>query len=336
MAKLNPQQKKAVTTTKGPLLIIAGAGTGKTSVISHRIAYIIDKKLAKPAEILALTFTEKAAGEMEDRVDVLVPYGYIDTWISTFHAFGDRILRENALDLGLSPDFRVLTKPEQVLFFQQNLFRFDLSYFRPLGNPTKFIGAILDHFSRIKDEDIAPAEYLKFAKNFKGDAKEAEKYQELARVFSQYEELKSQAGLLDFGDQIVLVLKLFRNYPKILASYQEKFKYILVDEYQDTNYAQNQIVKMLADRHKNICVCGDDDQSIYKFRGAAISNILEFKKNFPKLEQVVLTQNYRSSQAILDSAYKLIINNNPDRLEIKNKIIKVLKSSQKTFWSDDF
>ena len=330
LAKLNSQQRKAVETTEGPLLIIAGAGTGKTSVISHRIAHIIDKKLAKPAEILALTFTEKAAQEMEDRVDVLVPYGYIDTWISTFHAFGDRILRENALDLGLSPDFRVLTKPEQVLFFQQNLFRFDLSYFRPLGNPTKFIGAILDHFSRIKDEDVAPGEYLKFAKNLKGDAREAEKYQELARVFSQYEELKSQAGLLDFGDQIVLVLKLFRKYPKILAEYQEKFKYILVDQYQDTNFAQNQIVKILADKHKNICVCGDDDQSIYKFRGAAISNILEFKKNFPQAKQIVLTQNYRSSQAILDSAYKLIVNNNPDRLEVKNKIVKVLKSSKKS------
>jgi len=330
LAKLNSQQRKAVETTEGPLLIIAGAGTGKTAVISHRIAHIIDRKLAKPAEILALTFTEKAAGEMEDRVDVLVPYGYIDAWISTFHAFGDRILRENALDLGLSSDFRVLTKPEQVLFFQQNLFRFDLSYFRPLGNPTKFIGAILDHFSRIKDEDIAPSEYLKFAKDFKGDAKEVEKYQELARVFSQYEELKSQAGLLDFGDQIVLVLKLFREYPKILAEYQEKFKYILVDEYQDTNFAQNQIVKLLAQKHKNICVTGDDDQSIYKFRGAAISNILEFKKNFPQAQEIVLTQNYRSSQSILDSAYKLIVNNNPDRLEIKNKIVKVLKSLKKS------
>ena len=276
LAKLNPQQRKAVETTEEPLLIIAGAGTGKTSVISHRIAHIIDKKLARPSEILALTFTEKAAGEMEDRVDVLVPYGYIDTWISTFHAFGDRILRENALDLGLSPDFRVLTKPEQVLFFQQNLFRFDLSYFRPLSNPTKFIGAILNHFSRIKDEDIAPEEYLKFAKDFKGDAKEKEKYQELARVFSQYEELKSQAGLLDFGDQIVLTLKLFRKYPKILAEHQEKFKYILVDEYQDTNFAQNQNVKMLAGKHKNICVCGDDDQCLPP--GSLISTLTGKKK----------------------------------------------------------
>ena len=136
---LNSAQKKAVTTTDGPLLIIAGAGTGKTTVITHRIAYIIEKKLAKPSEILALTFTEKSAGEMEERVDVLVPYGYIDTWIATFHAFGNRVLQENAIDLGLPPDFRVMTRPQQVLFCHQNLFAFNLDYYRPLSNPTKFI-----------------------------------------------------------------------------------------------------------------------------------------------------------------------------------------------------
>ena len=150
---LNEEQREAVTTTKGPLLIIAGAGTGKTAVIARRIAYIIEKKLAKPSEILALTFTDKAAGEMEERVDILVPYGFIDTWISTFHAFGDRVLRENALEIGLSPDFKVLSRPQQVLFFQQNLFRFQLEYFRPLSNPTRFIGATLTFFSRLKDEN---------------------------------------------------------------------------------------------------------------------------------------------------------------------------------------
>jgi len=334
LQNLNTEQKEAVITTEGPLLVIAGAGTGKTTVIGHRIAYLIEKKLAKPAEILALTFTDKAAQEMEDRVDVLVPYGFIDTWISTFHAFGDRLLRENALELGLSPDFRVLTRAEQVLFFQQNLFHFDLSHYRPLGNPTKFIRAILDHLARVKDEDVTPEEYLKFAKSLKtDDQKEKEKQLELARVFGQYEELKSQAGLVDFGDQIVLTLKLFRQNAKILKEYQEKFKYILVDEYQDTNYAQNQIVKFLAARHQNICVTGDDDQSIYKFRGAAISNILEFVKNFPRAKQVVLTQNYRSTQAILDTAYKLVRHNNPDRLEIKNKIAKKLKSSKRAYGS---
>lgn len=161
---LNREQIEAVTTTQGPLLIIAGAGTGKTMVIARRVAYIIAKRLAKPKDVLALTFTDKAAQEMEERVDILVPYGYVDCWISTFHSFGDRILRENALELGFSPDFRILTRPEQVLFFQQNLFRFDLNYYRPLSNPTRFIQAIATLISRAKDEDVSPEEYFTFAK----------------------------------------------------------------------------------------------------------------------------------------------------------------------------
>ena len=338
LADLNHEQREAVTTTEGPLLIIAGAGTGKTTVIARRIAYIIEKKLAKPSEILALTFTDKAAGEMEERVDQLVPYGFIDTWISTFHAFGDRALRENALEIGLSPDFRVFSRPQQVLFFQQNLFRFDLEYWRPLSNPTKFIRAILDFFSRLKDENVGPAEFSQYVKhqltlskvegpNAKGEDKaEAKKYQELANAYEKYEKFKDEAGFLDFGDQVVKVIDLFKIRPKVLKSYQENFKYILVDEYQDTNFAQNELVKTLASDHKNICVVGDDDQSIYKFRGAAISNILEFKKNYARAKQVVLTVNYRSTQKILDSSYRLIRYNDPDRLEVQNKIDKKLKS----------
>jgi len=330
LKNLNPEQLKAVTTTEGPLLIIAGAGTGKTAVIAHRIAAIIEKKLAKPNQILALTFTDKAAGEMEERVDILVPYGFIDTWISTFHAFGDRILRDNALDIGLTPDFKVLSRPQQVLFFQQNLFRFQLDYFRPLSNPTKFISAILSFFSRLKDENVSPEEFTKFAREQKAKDEESKievkKYQELAQCFQSYERFKEEAGFLDFGDQVVKVIELFQKRPKILKNYQDQFKYVLVDEYQDTNYAQNELVKLLASRHKNICVVGDDDQSIYKFRGAAISNIMDFKKTYPKAVQVVLTQNYRSTQAILNSAYRLIRHNDPDRLEVQNKIDKKLKS----------
>lgn len=329
---LNPQQKEAVTTTQGPLLIIAGAGSGKTTVIARRIAYIIEKKLAKPSEILALTFTDKAAGEMEERVDILVPYGFIDTWISTFHAFGDRVLRDNAYDVGLSPDFKVLSRPQQVLFFSQNLFRFNLEYFRPLANPNKFINATLSFFSRLKDENIKPAELSRFAKRLTTNAKDEEskifasKYRELSLAYSNYEEFKEKAGLLDFGDQVIKTIELFKKRPAILKNYHKQFKYILVDEYQDTNFAQNELVKLLGSAHKNVCVVGDDDQSIYKFRGAAIDNILEFVKNFPKAKQVVLTQNYRSTQAILDSAYRLIRHNDPDRLEVKNKIDKKLKS----------
>lgn len=333
LKNLNQEQKEAVTTTEGPLLIIAGAGTGKTTVVARRIAYIIEKKLAKPSEILALTFTDKAAGEMEERVDQLVPYGFIDTWISTFHAFGDRVLRDHALEIGLSPDFRVMSKPQQVLFFQQNLFKFNLKYYRPLSNPTKFISAILSFFSRLKDENINPKEFEMFTEKLAKEAEdpetkeELEKLTELAKSYEIFEKLKDEAGFLDFGDQVTKVISLFNNHPQILKKYQDQFKYILVDEYQDTNYAQNLLVKLLSQKRRNICVVGDDDQSIYKFRGAAISNILEFVKDFKDAKQVVLKENHRSTQTILDSAYRLIRHNDPDRLEVQNKIDKKLTSA---------
>jgi len=335
---LNKQQKEAVTTSQGPLLVIAGAGTGKTTVITRRIAYLIEQKLAKPSEILALTFTEKAAGEMEERVDILVPYGYIDTWVSTFHAFGNRCLQENAIDAGLPPDFKVLTRPAQILFFQQNLFAFDLDYYRPLSNPTKFIEAMIAFISRCKDEDISPEQYLRYVEKLKTqkakgkiskeEKKELEieikRQEELAKMYQKYEDLKAAAGLVDFGDQVALTLRLFRNRPKILKAYREKFKYVLVDEFQDTNWAQNELVKVLAKPGDNVCVVADDDQSIYRFRGAAISNVLEFKKTYPKAKIVTLIENYRSTQSILDSAYRLIQHNNPDRLEVREKINKKL------------
>src|SRR3989344_8973110 len=338
---LNIQQKEAVTTTEGPLLIIAGAGTGKTTAITRRIAYLIEKKLAKPSEILALTFTEKAAGEMEERVDVLVSYGYIDTWIGTFHSFGNRVLQENAIDLVLSPDFKVLTRPSQILFFQQNLFAFKLSYYRPLSNPTKFIEAILQFISRCKDEDISPVDYKRYVRKFKktnprklGLTKkeweaEVERQEELANVYAKYEDLKTRAGLVDFGDQITLTLKLFREKPGVLKKYQQQLKYVLVDEFQDTNWAQNELVKLLAKPKDNVCVVADDDQSIYRFRGAAISNVLEFKKTYPKAKIVTLLENFRSGQPILDSAYRLIRHNDPNRLEVKENINKKLLAVSK-------
>lgn len=339
---LNKEQKEAVTHKKGPLLIIAGAGTGKTTVITRRIAYLIAKKLAKPNEILALTFTDKAAAEMEERVDVLVPYGFVDTWISTFHAFGDRILRNHAFELGLPPDFQVLTRPQQVLFILEHLFEFDLEQLRPLANPTKYIEALTDLFSRIKDEDISEEEYIKYAqkriresdktdKSDRSDKIEAKKELEVALAFKKYNELIHQAGCIDFGDQIVLTLKLFREKPHILKKYQQQFKYILVDEFQDTNYAQNELLKLLANgiKDKNVTVVADDDQSIYRFRGAAVSNVLDFTKNFPNTKIITLIQNYRSPQEILDAAYRLIRHNDPDRLEVKNKINKKLKAQKR-------
>ena len=336
---LNKEQKEAVTTTEDPLLIIAGAGTGKTTVITIRIAYLIAKKLAKPAEILALTFTDKAANEMEERVDVLVPYGFIDTWISTFHSFGARILRDHALELGIPPDFKILTRPQQILFFQQNLFNFPLEYYRPLGNPTKFFQALITFISRCKDEEITFKDLAKFTEKLKKKLKktkkpdekseikqEIEKFEELTKTFKKYEELKTQAGFLDFGDLIILTLALFRKFPKILKAYCEKFKYVLVDEFQDTNWAQLELLKLLVPPQKNICVVADDDQSIYRWRSASLYNIYEFQKIFKNCKIINLTTNFRSTQAILNAAYKLIQHNNPNRLEVQSKIPKKLKS----------
>ncbi len=336
LKSLNSEQKKAVTHKSGPLLIIAGAGTGKTTVITRRIAHLIDKKLAKSSEILALTFTEKAAAEMEERVDQLSPYGYTDMWISTFHAFGDRLLRDFSIDLGLPANFKVLTSTEQAIFMRENIYAFDLVQLRPIASPLTHIQAMLNHFSRLKDELIGPEEYLAWAeknleivksKKSEEDILEAEKYLELANAYQRYQDLMIQAGNLDFGDQIFLTHKLLKNNKKVLADSQKKFKFILVDEYQDTNFAQNEIVKLLASKDKNITVVGDDDQSIYRFRGASISNILDFTKSFKKCTQIVLNRNYRSTKQILDASYKLIQHNNPDRLEIKNKINKKLSST---------
>jgi DNA helicase-2/ATP-dependent DNA helicase PcrA len=330
---LNKEQEEAVIHKEGPLLIIAGAGTGKTTVITRRIAWLLSSGFAQTNEILALTFTDKAANEMQERVDILVPYGYTDIWISTFHAFGDRLLRENALVAGINPDFKVLTRPESAVFFREHLFEFVLSYYRPLSDPTRFIEALISLFSRAKDEDVSTQEYLKFAQDFflkakanpqdKAQEEEALQQMEVARAYAKYQELLARGGLVDFANQFYLALCLLRQHPLILKRYQQRFKYILVDEFQDTNFAQYQIVRLLA-AGKNITVVADDDQCIYRWRGAAYSNVLNFIKDFPEAKKISLIRNYRSTQVILDSAYRLIQNNNPERFEIKANIDKHL------------
>jgi DNA helicase-2/ATP-dependent DNA helicase PcrA len=364
MSSLNPAQKQAITHKSGPLLIVAGAGTGKTTVITQRLAWLISDQKIQPDHILALTFTDKAAGEMEERVDKLLPMGYVDLWVSTFHAFCERILRDHALDIGLVPDFKLLDETDQAILMRENLDKFELNYYRPLGNPTKFVASLIKHFSRCKDEAIRPEEYLKYAEKLKLDldqvhgpainskAKhrrdvapqevsskeegaqvdlrrkkktedetdqivESERINEIANAYHTYQQLLFEKGALDFGDLITQALYLFQNRPKILNKYRKQFEYILVDEFQDTNWAQYELVKILAQPVNNLTVVGDDDQSIYKFRGASVANILAFKKDFPKTKEIVLTENYRSTQNILDLSYEFIQNNNPNRLEVQ-------------------
>ncbi|MCX5681175.1 MAG: UvrD-helicase domain-containing protein, partial [Candidatus Omnitrophica bacterium] len=281
-----------------------------------------------------MTFTDKAAYQMQEKVDILVPYGFTDTWISTFHSFGDRLLRENALELGIDPDFKILTRPQAAVFFREHLFKFNLQFYRPLGNPTKFVDAMIALFSRARDEDVSPQEYMDYAqglieqsakdRNDEALREEAQKHAELAKCYSDYQELLLKTGKMDFANQFFLALKLLREHPSVLKRYQNQFKYILVDEFQDTNYAQFELVKLLAAKHHNLTVVADDDQSIYKWRGAAISNILGFMEYYPDSEKIALTRNYRSSQPILDGAYQLIQNNNPDRFEVRANINKKL------------
>ncbi len=326
---LNSQQLSAVNHDTGPLLIIAGAGTGKTTVITERIKRLIADRLCQPQEILALTFTEKAAKEMEERIDQAMPYGYTQMWIMTFHSFCDRILRDEGLHIGLNTNYKLITDIDVLSLMRRHILDLDLDYFSPLGNPNKFIAGMLTHFDRLRDEDINPKDYQIWTDS-RPQTEEYKPYRELALVYAFFQQIKLKENVLDFADLISYALKLFRDRPNILKIYQTKFKYILVDEFQDTNYAQNQLINLLVNRIQNLTVVADDDQSIYRWRGAAVSNVLQFKKTYPKAKLVVLNQNYRSSQAILDCAYNLIQNNNPDRLEIKEKIDKKLHSQHTT------
>ncbi len=335
---LNKQQLEAVTHTNGPLLIIAGAGTGKTTVITRRITNLIEQNLAKPNEILALTFTEKAANEMEERVDQLLPLGSYDLWVSTFHAFCERILKQHGLHIGLPNDFELLDDTKQWILIHNNFEKFDLDYYRPLGNPDKFIDAMLSHFSKCKDELITPEDYLKYAEELgleSGNADlqigkeelamEVKRIKELANAYHTYQQLMLEKNYLDFADLIWYTIELLKKRPNIRRHYQEQFKFVMVDEFQDTNIAQYELIKLLLNENKNLVVVGDDDQSIYKFRGASISNILKLKEDFPKIKELTLIDNYRSNQNILDLAYNFIQANNPNRLEPQLGINKRLK-----------
>jgi DNA helicase-2/ATP-dependent DNA helicase PcrA len=322
---LNTAQKQAVDHTNGPLMVVAGAGTGKTAIITLRISNLIKNLNVKGEDILALTFTDKASMEMEERVDRLLPYGYADVNIHTFHALGDKILREYGNEIGIPSDYLVMTRFQQVIMLQNIINKTKLVYHKPLGDPYSFVNDLLKFISRLKDENIDSDSFNTFiAKQDFKDKQETLRVKELATIYKLYSDTSINQQMLDYGDQIMLCIKLLETRPSIADLLKSKYKYILVDEYQDTNFAQAHLLKLLINKQQNIMVVGDDDQSIYRFRGAAISNILNFIEDFPKAKQVIIRKNYRSSQKILDKSYKLIQNNNPYRLEIQNKLDKKL------------
>lgn len=293
---LNTQQREAVFHTEGPVLILAGAGSGKTRVLTHRIAYLIEEKGVNPWNIMAITFTNKAAGEMRERVDKLVGFGAESIWVSTFHSSCVRILRRYIDRLGFDNNFTIYDTDDQKTVMKEICKRLEID--------TKITKerAILAAISSAKDELIGPEEY---ELNVMGDFSK----KKIALAYKEYQKELKKNNALDFDDLIVKTVELFRSCPEVLDYYQERFKYIMVDEYQDTNTAQFKFVSLLAEKYKNLCVVGDDDQSIYKFRGANIGNILGYEKVFPQALVIKLEQNYRSTQNILNAANQVIQNN---------------------------
>jgi DNA helicase-2/ATP-dependent DNA helicase PcrA len=293
--KLNPQQRKAVETIEGPLLIMAGAGSGKTRVLTHRIAYLIGTRKAAPWSILAITFTNKAAREMQERVSKLVGPAGNDIWVSTFHSMCVRILRKDIDRIGFTSNFTILDSGDQLSVIKAccKELNIDTKKFEPKS--------IQANISAAKNELIDPDRF---------ESKIGDYYQGLvAKVYKLYQKKLKSNNSLDFDDLIMTTIRLFKEVPEVLEFYQNKFQYIHVDEYQDTNRAQYMLCQMIADKHKRICVVGDSDQSIYRWRGADISNILNFEKDYPNATTILLEQNYRSTSTILQAANKVIANN---------------------------
>jgi DNA helicase-2/ATP-dependent DNA helicase PcrA len=327
LAGLNDEQRRAVTHGEGPMLIVAGAGTGKTAVITRRIAWLIATRRARPDDVLALTFTDKAAAEMESRVDVLVPYGFTGATMSTFHAFCDRLVREHAVELGITAQLRVEQPAEILVFLRERLFDLGLARYLPLGAPDSHLRSLVHVFDRARDEDVNPEQYLAFAERLAAQAADdadrdrAAAELEKARAYTVYQRLLLEHGRVDFGSQISLALRLLRERAHVRREIQARYRWILVDEFQDTNHVQFELVKLLAGGGRgagNLTVVGDDDQSIYRFRGAKVENLLGFLDSFPTAEVVLLRRNYRSGQRILDVAHRAIQFNNPERLEAQD------------------
>ncbi|MDO8512258.1 MAG: UvrD-helicase domain-containing protein [bacterium] len=341
LSDLNTEQRAAVTHEKGPLLLIAGAGTGKTTVIANKILWLIQERGIRPDNILALTFTEKTAKEMEERVDRLLPMGLSRVRIATFHGFCERLLRDYAIEIGLDPSFKILTVPEQWLLLRRHLFELPLNYYRPLGNPTSFIKDIVRAIGASKDQDLMPERYISYAgvlresaetendeKKKAGLLESAVRWNEFGEVYRAYQQIVLQEGAMDFGDIILNAVRLLEERPSVAMRLRETLEEVLVDEFQDTNGAQNTLLRLLVpDKNGQITVVGDDDQSIYAWRGSNIANILTFQEWYPGAKKIVLTKNYRSPQTLLDSAYKLIQFNNPMRLEKTANVDKRLQSA---------
>lgn len=328
--KLNPGQQKVLDHPGGPLLVVAGAGTGKTRVVVEKINKLLDEGV-EPSAIMAVTFTEKAAAEMLERV-LLSRSGFLtDISITTFNGYGNNVLREFGVHIGLSGNFRLLSEPARIVFFRERIDQFGLDYFLPLsGLPDGVITEILGLFSRLKQNIVNPDTYLEYAQNLPEDDEalrlDKKQHQELARAYAAYIRLCREENVIDYDDQIFLAIQLLEQRPNVRRTLQDRYHTLFIDEFQDTNPMQSRLIDLLVGKEQNIIVVGDDDQAIYGWRGATLQNILGFKDRYPDASEAALTINYRSAQPILDAAYRLIRHNEPYRLETSLGINKRLTS----------
>jgi DNA helicase-2/ATP-dependent DNA helicase PcrA len=346
---LDRDQRRAVTFGDGPLLVIAGPGTGKTEVITRRVAWLVASGRARPSEILALTFTERAADEMQARVDLLLPYGQVDTGVHTFHAFGDRLLRSHGHEIGLPADPRVIGRPEAIALLRSNLSDLGLERYAPLGDPTRFLGLLVETFGRAKQAGITPAEMAAFAAELRAGARavdvtdgadltdvvaalldEASAHEELARAYERYAHLMRERSLVDHADQVGLALRLVDERPAVRALLRRRYRYVVVDEGQDADVQQLRLVRAIVGESGNVMFVGDDDQAIYGFRGGVGDGLHGLATDYPSLRHIVLRRNHRSRAPILAAARRLIRHNDPYRLEVTVGVDKALVPVRRT------
>jgi DNA helicase-2/ATP-dependent DNA helicase PcrA len=311
LADLNEAQLEAVTHPGGPLLVVAGAGSGKTRVITRRIAWLASQG-TPPEQVLALTFSVKAAEEMGARAEELLDQPYEELWCSTFHAFCARLLREQALEAGWDPFLHPVTPADRLALLLDHADELSFEHHQMWGNPAGLLAKLIERIDRLKDECVTAADHRRWSESLAASAKDeaernaSERELEFARFYSDHDRLLADAGALDFGELILRAIRMLEEHPNVHKSVCTRFRHVLVDEYQDTNFAQGLLLRLLVRDHRNVCVVGDDDQSIYRFRGASRKNIVDFQRHFPDAKLVKLETNYRSRQAILDAANAVI------------------------------
>ncbi|MGZ4200958.1 MAG: ATP-dependent helicase, partial [Thermoleophilaceae bacterium] len=332
---LNASQREAVTHPGGPLLVVAGAGTGKTRVITRRFAWLVEQGV--PAEgILALTFSSAAAAEMRERLDVLIHAPWDELWVATFHSFCTRLLQEEALEAGLDPFVSPVTPADRLALMLDRIEDLTLRRHEIRGNPAPLLASFIVRIDRLKDEMVGAAEYERWARRLEDQARagddaeraRAERELEFAQVYADHDRLLAEHGALDFGDLILHAFRLLHEKPHIRARVAERFRHVLVDEFQDTNFAQGALLRLLCQDHRNLTAVGDDDQAIYRFRGASRKNLLDFQREYEDCKVVRLERNYRSGQAILDAAAAVVAAGG-ERLE---KRLRGSRGGHVTFW----